>query len=541
MTASGLFGELPDQLAAERVVVPGAVRLKEPEREAIELRAVSLDNLIGSDHPARLIWAYVLQLDLSELESTIKAREGVPGHPAIPPRLLLALWLYATSEGVASARHLARLCERDDAYRWLCGGVGVNHRTLGEFRVDHGELLNKLLVQSVTALVDEGLIDLDMLAQDGVRVRAAAGASSFRRRPRLEELLDETKAALAELAKQVDSDPTGDEERRRQRRARRAAERLVRLEAAVAKIAEIEAQQPKPKDSKPKDSKPTIEPAAPAAPNREPPRDAKDTAAAANDKVRADASQTMRQTIEPVPIVVGAETLPSRNNGQPEAANGAAKTGARQAVAPAAAAADSEPGETTKNGKHKPPRVSTTDPQARVIKMPDGGYRPAYNMQIASIAGDQIIVAVDVSASSSDRGLARPMLEQIDATYGQLPDGHLVDGGYTKNADIEWAHGAEVAIHCPPVANKHKTDPLAPREDDEPGVAAWRKRMASDAGKATYRKRSIHECINARFRQWGLRQLTVRGIAKAAIVLTWYAVANNILQGQRLRQAAAAA
>jgi hypothetical protein len=95
-------------------------------------------------------------------------------------------------------------------------------------------------------------------------------------------------------------------------------------------------------------------------------------------------------------------------------------------------------------------------------------------------------------------------------------------------------------MHCPPIVNKHNTDPFIPRPDDGAGVAAWRKRMQSETGKATYRVRSIHECINARFRQWGLVQLTVRGRAKAAIVLTWYALTNNILQGARLRQAAAA-
>src|ERR1700719_4402582 len=233
MFEKALFGELPDQTAPKRQAGIGAPRLWEPEREGIELRAMSLDSLIGADHPARLIWAYVLRLDLRELEDRIKAREGVPGHPAITPRLLLGLWLYATSEGVVSARLLARLCECDDAYRWFCGGVGVNHRRLGEFRVDHEDLLNRLLAQSVTALAAEGLIDLDMLAQDGVRVRAWAGASSFRRRARLEELVADVNATLAELAKEVDSDPTGNEQRLRKRRAQRAAERLSRLEAAV--------------------------------------------------------------------------------------------------------------------------------------------------------------------------------------------------------------------------------------------------------------------------------------------------------------------
>jgi len=172
--------------------------------------------------------------------------------------------------------------------------------------------------------------------------------------------------------------------------------------------------------------------------------------------------------------------------------------------------------------------------------MADGGFRPAYNMQVASVAGEQIVVAVDVSTSSSDRGLARPMLEEVNAIYGKLPKQHLIDGGFTKNDDIEWAHGANVAMHCPPIINKHNTDPFAPRDDDGPGISAWRKRMDSEAGKATYRERSIHECINARFRQWSLVQLTVRGKAKAAIVLTWYALANNLLQGARLRRLAAA-
>jgi hypothetical protein len=344
----------------------------------------------------------------------------------------------------------------------------VNHRTLGEFRLDHGELLNRLLAQSVTALAAEGLIDLEILAQDGVRVRASAGASSFRRGTRLQELMADVTATLAELAKEVDGDPAANEQRLRQRRTRRAAERLSRLEAAVAKVAEIEAQEPKGKKDK-------------------------STAAAG-------------EPVAPPPIPTANEPT-EKKDGQP---------------------------------RRKAPRASTSDPDARVIKMADGGFRPAYNLQVASVAGEQIVVAVAVSTSSSDRGLARPMLEKIDATYGTLPTQHLIDGGFTKNDDIEWGHDAHVALFCPPIVNKHNTDPFAPRPDDGPGVSEWRQRMKSEIGKTTYRKRSIHECINARFRQWGLVQLTVRGQAKAAIVLTWYALANNLLQGERLRQAAAA-
>ena len=126
MAREGLFGELPETDRAEPAAPEGKPRMLEPVRDQIELRAMDIDSLIGEDHSARLIWAYVQQVDLRELEDAIKAREGVPGHPAITPRLLLALWLYATSEGVGSARALARLCEHHDAYRWLCGGVSVN-------------------------------------------------------------------------------------------------------------------------------------------------------------------------------------------------------------------------------------------------------------------------------------------------------------------------------------------------------------------------------------------------------------------------------
>src|SRR6195256_3517995 len=136
----------------------GAPRLREPKRDQIELRAVDIESLIGEDHPVRLIWSYVEGLDLSELENRIKARGDRPGHPATSPRLLLALWLYATSEGVGSARALERLCESHDAYRWLCGGVSVNYHMLADFRVGCADLLDRLLAEHLAALAKAGLV-----------------------------------------------------------------------------------------------------------------------------------------------------------------------------------------------------------------------------------------------------------------------------------------------------------------------------------------------------------------------------------------------
>jgi transposase len=417
----------------------GRLRLREPERRQFELRSMDLDGTIGADHPARTIWAYVERLDLRVLEDRVRAREGVPGHPPISPRLMLALWLYATSQGVGSARALARLCESDDAYRWLCGGVSVNHHTLADFRVGQEALLDALLVENVAALAAAGVVDLDTLAQDGVRVRASAGASSFRRLPTLNKARKRASRAVARLKRELDEDPEASNRRIASARERAAADRLARVERALKEHAKIEDENRRRRE---------------------------------RDRKKAE--------------------------------------------------------------KRGEPRTSTTDPEARVMKMADGGFRPAYNVQIASDPETQIVVALDVEASGSDRGLMRPMLDGVRQRYDRLPRRHLADAAFGKKDDIEWAAESGVLVHCPPLKNKHGTDPFAPRPDDGPGVAAWRRRMNSPTGKARYKRRALCECIHARFRNWNLRQFTVRGLAKVRTAALWFALANNVLAVKRL-------
>jgi len=437
MTGDELFEELPTQQTPERA--HGRPRMREPVRDQIELRAVDIDSLIGPDHRARVIWGYVERLDLHELEDAIKAREGAPGQPAIAPRLLLALWLYATSEGVGSARALSRLIEHHDAYRWLAGGVSVNHHTLSDFRVGHGALLDRLLMENVAALCAAGVIDVSTLAQDGVRVRANAGAASFRRRGRLEQHLAAARDLVERLKREVDENSDASNRRMRAAKERAARERAERIEAALNTLDEVEAQ-------------------------------------------RAVRKQTTGKKTE----------------------------------------------------KPKEPRASTTDPQARVMKMADGGFRPAFNVQVVSAAGEQIVIDVNPLATGSDRGLLRPSLETIRQRLGQRPNRYLADGGFTSAADIEWAHGERIEVYCPPTQSKHGTDPYLPRRDDGPGVLAWRSRMAGQDGQAIYRERSICECIHARWRNWNLTRLNVRGVVKVKAVMLWHALANNILQGYRL-------
>lgn len=442
MPCDELFADLPIQ-KDERVSDPGQPRMREPVRDQIELRAVDLEALVAAEHPVRVIWAYVEKLDLRELEEAIRARAHTPGQAPASPRLLLALWLYATSEGVGSARALARLCESHDVYRWLCGGVSVNYHGLADFRTAHPELLDRLLSENVASLSVAEVIDLDEVAQDGVRVRASAGSKSFRRRKKLHKELRKAQRLIRQLRDEAVDDPQASSRRIVAANERAAREREARVASALKKLAEIEAE-------------------------------------------RERRSKTNKKEVE----------------------------------------------------KQKEPRASTTDPDARVMKMADSGFRPAYNCQLATAAGGQIVIVTDVKTVGSDRGLARPVMEEIKRRYGRSPKRYLIDGGFNKNEDTEWAAERGINIYGPPSRSKHQRDPYEPSDKDGPGVAAWRARMKSSHGKSVYKRRAQAECINARFRNWGLQRFTVRGLQKVQTVLRWFALTNNILAGHRLLQAA---
>lgn len=439
-----LFADLPEQRVPE-APGRGTPRLRQPERDQLGWQIATLDDLVARDHPVRAIWGFVQGLDLRALHDAVKAREGVPGQAPPAPELMMALWLWATMEGVGSARQLARLCEQHLAYRWLCGGVSMNYHTLSDFRVAHGAVLDRLLAGGVAALVEEGLVALDVLAQDGLRVRAAAGAGSFRRRERLDKLAAVAEARVERLRAELEADPAAGDRRQRAAQQRAAREREERVKAALDRMSALEAERQR-----------------------------------------------------------------------------RAKTNKAEV------------------GRQKEPRASTTDAAARAMKLADGGFRPAYNMQIVSAPAAQVIVAVDIDTTGSDRGLARPALERLSGT-GTTPSDYLVDGGFTKNEDIEWAYQSGIKLWCPPVQSKHGSDPYAPRPGDPPGVAEWRRRMASEPGKALYKQRAQAECPNAWARRMGLTRLVVRGKDKARAVLLWFALAHNMLRAFALRRAAMAA
>ncbi len=415
-------------------------RLRRAQRNQVVMRCLPLDALLPEDHRARCIWAYTEGLDLTPLYQKIRAVEGGKGQAATDPRLLVALWLYATTEGIGSARALARLCEDHVAYQWLAGDVSLNYHTLADFRTAHPEFLDDLLTQSVATLMDQDLVDLNRVAQDGMRVRASAGAASFRRRPTLEQCLEQAQAQVARLRAEVETDPAKAHEQQHQAQVRAARERSERVQQALNRLPELQAKK-KP--------------------------DEKDKA-----------------------------------------------------------------------------RASTTDPEATVMKMADGGFRPAYNVQFSTDTATKVIVGVEVIPSGSDAGQMPPMVEQIQRRHEQAPAEMLVDGGFVKHEDIEAVSQPAVGttVYAPvPKSRNPSIDEHAPHRRDTPVVTAWRQRMATPEAQAIYKERAATaELINAHCRNRGLWQFRVRGLAKVKMIALWYALAHNVLRAVALRAAAAA-
>lgn len=214
-------------------------RLRRAERLQGQIFQESLDERVDTDHPVRLVMKFVEQLDLTPLLAKIQAVQGHQGRNATDPRILMALWLYAAIDGVGSARKLAELCKDHRIYQWICGGVSLNYHTLSDFRVSEPAIMEVLLAQSIASLVKEGLVDVNTVAQDGMRIRASAGDKSFRRESTLTELEKQAKEHLKKLREELEINPARLESRRGQAQLRAAKERVERLERAISHVKEI--------------------------------------------------------------------------------------------------------------------------------------------------------------------------------------------------------------------------------------------------------------------------------------------------------------
>jgi transposase len=420
-------------------------RFQRAERAQKEWREFSLEEFVPAEDPVRAVWAYVESLNLAGFYDAIRAVEGAPGRDPIDPKILLALWLFATVEGIGSARAIERATTHDLRFMWLCGGVSVNHHTLSDFRTGRVAQLDDLLTQSVAAMLHAGLIELNRVSQDGMRVRAAAGSSSFRRQSTLERCLAEAEEQIAAL--RAEEEQGGGQESRRREAAREGAaqDRAERVRKALAERERV------------------------------------------------------------------AEKMEERQKG----------SGAEA-------------------------RASTTDPEARKMKMADGGFRPGYNVQYVTTTETQAVIGVDVTNQGTDGGLLSPMIDQVEQRYQQLPEEYLVDGGFAKLDDIEQADSRGITVYMPVMEEDRQRakgiDPHHPKKGDSPAVARWRVRMGTPEAKDIYKQRaSSAELTNAGCRNRNLLQFVVRGLAKVRAVALWHALAHNFSTQWRLKLEASTA
>ena len=406
----------------------GQPRVTEPERNQGVIRFEMPDDAFEAEHPARVLWQALGKLDLSAFLADARSVEGRAGRPTHSPRMMLTLWTYAISQGVGSAREIERLVQSDKAYQWIVGDVAVGHHALSRFRIGNQQALDKLMTDILAALIHKELLSLRLVAQDGMRVRAAASAPSFRRLESLQDCREQAQLHLKSVLAAAD-DP---ELTAAQKAAREAGARDFqrRVDDAIATVETLQAQR---------------------------------------------------------------------------------------------SASDS------------PARASTTDAEARVMKMADGGFRPGLNVQMATagseLGGPRTVVAVMVSNVGSDMGAVTPMLDQIERRTGQLPEVLLADANHANHVAIIDARerGVDPLIAVP--KKRARVTARVSRETD-PRALEWMERMRDDDAKALYRARAgLCEWTNAQAAgRCGIRQFLVRGIAKATNVALLFAITLNLTQ-----------
>ena len=399
------------------------VRIAQPDHRQIQLVVDDPGLTLPADHPAFVLWTLVSSLDLTGFVAEAKAVEGRAGRAVSSPAMLLTLWMYAISQGVGSAREIARLSKSDDAYKWLVRGMAISHHSLSRFRVGHGAALEQLMVDVLAVLTEQGLLSLERVAQDGTRVRASAAAPSFRRRASLEACREQ--AALHLKAVLAEADDAGLSAARYAARVAKARETQVRVERALETVGKLQAK---------------------------------------------------------------------------------------------------------KKPKEKEARASTTDPEARVMKMPDGGFRPGYNLQFA-VAGDEkggprTIVGLNVTNLGSDMGSVTDMIVEVARSTRVFPLLWLADANHARHVDIDYAARVGVCplISVPDYENTEKASSEA--------VRAWHDRMETEEGKRLYKSRaSLVELVNAHIKdRFGIDRVLVRGLAKVKCVALLGCLTFNLLQ-----------
>lgn len=423
--------ELPKHIESNKLdnISHGKPRLKIAIRNQVEILTGSLDDLLPEDHKVRSVWTYVEQLDLSIILNKIKSVESHPGASAIDPRILFALWLYAFIEGIISAKMVNRYCKEHIAFKWICGGVSVNEHTISDFRTQHGDAFDDILTQSIGVLSHQGVINIERAAQDGMKVEAHAGKSSFRREKTLKEHLKKAEDYVKNLKKDFNEDPSKYSPRQAAAKKRAAEERVKKIKCALEELKKHRAQK-----------------------------------AASQKKNNKSFSEKDKEKM----------------------------------------------------------RASITDPQARVMKMPNSGFAPAYNVQFASECKYKAILGVQVVQAGHDYGQLAPMQQQLIRRYGKAALELLADPGFLEQSDVdEVSKKSCLFIPC---------DNVKETKNKSQTMLDMKKRMETEEAKEIYKERaSTAEFVNARVRTRGLIQVLVTGLAKVQVVATLFAIGQNML------------
>jgi transposase len=439
MTQSTLPIEMPQEKPGNKECGQlGELRIKKPVRNQAEMIVRDLDSLIAEDHPVRALWDFLNKLDLSAFYASIKVDLNQAGRPASDPQVLLALWVYATVEGIGTARRLAKLSEEHDVYRWLRGGVPLDYHLLAEFRVTHQKEIDNLITQIIAVLLKEKVVELKRVSQDGTKVPASAGRNSFHRERTLKRCLEEARMQVDRLAQEREHLDPLVSKRERSARERAAREKLARLEEAWRQLPQLQATKERQKK-----------------------------------KLRQD-----------------------------------------------------------KAAKVSEARVSTTEPDARKMKMPNGGYQAAHNFQFATEPESQVIVGVAVNNQGNDQGQSLGVETQVEHRTNRQPQEYLIDGGFIDLRDIQAMEKKGIKVYAPARESGSNKSRGLQGVAKSKEVMAWRARMETEEAKIIYRDRaSTSECVNALMRvRYGLKKLTVRGLPKVLSVALLMVLTHNLFR-----------
>jgi len=418
----------------------GILKIQSPCRNQVEIRMDCLNDRIPHDHKARKVWEFVEMIDTNPCYNRIKSLYGTAGRAATNPKVFFALWLFALTEGITSARRIEKLCEEHDAYRWMAGGTGVNRTNLSKFRANDTVCFHELLTNSLALMVKAGLLGEEDFGQDGTRVKAAAGFNTYRRKLSLEELL----ASAEKYVKEVEQiNPETVEKNTLSARKRGATERRDNLLEALKELEKYKSDQV---ESRKKRRKASL------------------------------SEEDLEKTW-----------------------------------------------------------VTYRDPQARKMKMGDGGYRLAFNVQFATGTISRVIYGVDV-VNTLDPGTIGPMINQLKTRIGKigLPAVRNIigDSAYSGKDDLQEVATLypEVTVTAPAKTNS-SVDPKVPKKGDSEAVLAWRKRLGTEEFAELYRQRpSSTEFSNMTTKAHGMRKFLVRGLSKVSSMAILHAIAHNMVR-----------